>query len=315
MGLFGKLFGSSGRSESGYGALPQHFQTALTDMVGQAGRTLLGGRGDEMFTPMGITPDEQQAFELMRSGLAPTAEGLSDDIGMLMNPYDQYVIDDINREAQGANSILQQNLDAAGQFGSNRQFLGAGDIENRRLNQIGQFRQGQYNRALDTALGRLIDLRGMDINNLMQIGGMERGLDLQTKQAPLEALRNYAQFMSAIPGSSYTRQADPGMLNRMSGFVRGVMTPPGDAGGMAGATGAGGMQQMASLAALSDIREKEDINKIGEIDGINLYTYKIKGSNKTQIGVMAQEIEQIKPEAVTEINGRKHVYYDRIWRH
>lgn len=72
--------------------------------------------------------------------------------------------------------------------------------------------------------------------------------------------------------------------------------------------------QTAALAA-SDIRVKQNINKLGRINGINIYEFEYKPEYKLpegkHIGVMAQEVEHI-PNAVVEINGIKHVNYDII---
>lgn len=65
----------------------------------------------------------------------------------------------------------------------------------------------------------------------------------------------------------------------------------------------------AALLA-SDRRIKEDIVKIAELEnGLNVYSFKYVGSPATHIGLMAQEVEEIHPEAVVEIDGVKHVNY------
>ena len=175
---------------TGFYALPKQYQDLYLGLLGQASDTLLPGGelNTAMFTPLPQTADEARAAEMIRAGLAPTQESLRSDVSMLMNPYNEFVIDDLNRQAQGQNSILNQALSRTGQMGSNRSILGASDIEQQRLGQIGQFRQGQYNQAVNTALGQLANLRQGDISNLMNLGGFERGLDTATRQAPLSAL-------------------------------------------------------------------------------------------------------------------------------
>jgi len=55
------------------------------------------------------------------------------------------------------------------------------------------------------------------------------------------------------------------------------------------------------IGAFSDERMKEDIEKIGKTDdGQNIYSFRYKGSPKTEIGLMAQEVRKRKPEAVME---------------
>lgn len=189
---FGGLFGGGDTTvpATGFYALPEEYQDLYTGLLGQAANVLLpnGQLNTDMFTPLAKTADEQRAFEMAREGLAPTEESLREGVSMLMNPFDDYVTDGMNREAQGQYSILNQAMNSTGQFGSNRSILGANDIEQTRLNNIGQFRQGQYNNAVDSVLGRITDLKGQDITNLMNLGSFDRGLDTQTKQAPYTAL-------------------------------------------------------------------------------------------------------------------------------
>jgi hypothetical protein len=63
----------------------------------------------------------------------------------------------------------------------------------------------------------------------------------------------------------------------------------------------------------SDRRLKTDIKKVGKTEsGLPIYTYKYKGDNKTQMGVMAQDVEKKNPEAVSEVGGYKAVNYKKI---
>ena len=74
-----------------------------------------------------------------------------------------------------------------------------------------------------------------------------------------------------------------------------------------GSTLAGG------LFMLSDRRFKENIKRIGKTaKGLPLYLYNLKGSTVPQIGVMADEAEQMFPDAVREFDGVKMVDYSRV---
>lgn len=66
--------------------------------------------------------------------------------------------------------------------------------------------------------------------------------------------------------------------------------------------------------AMSDERLKTDKHKVGETDdGIGVYKYRFKGSPMMQMGVMAQEVEKKKPEAVmTTRSGYKAVNYPMV---
>ena len=70
------------------------------------------------------------------------------------------------------------------------------------------------------------------------------------------------------------------------------------------------------IGGLSDRRLKTDIKKIGKThDDQSIYSYRFKGSNMPQIGMLADEVEQKHPEAVmTGPDGFKRVNYDRATR-
>ena len=65
---------------------------------------------------------------------------------------------------------------------------------------------------------------------------------------------------------------------------------------------------------MSDKRLKQNIVKLGQLNGHNIYTYQFKSDpKKTHMGVLAQEVEKTKPDAVIEIDGVKHVNYNSIF--
>jgi len=81
-----------------------------------------------------------------------------------------------------------------------------------------------------------------------------------------------------------------------------------------GTVGGNAMSGLGSLAMsiFSDARLKEDIEEVGELyDGQPVYRYRYIGSPAFQIGLMAQDVEKTRPEAVTEIGGYKAVRYDK----
>lgn len=211
MGFFDSFTGktpSQNVAATGLYAAPREIRGAYTWLGGDVGKYLTteGAKAKGMpapetyFTPMAQTADETRAFDMMREGLTPTAESLGRDISMLSNPFDEYVINDINRQAAGDYSILKQALNEAGQMGSNRSVLGANDIDLTRLNQIGKFRQENYNKALDTSLSKLTALRAADAESLLGIGDFQRSLDYQTKQAPISAIMAAGSGIAPLQG-------------------------------------------------------------------------------------------------------------------
>ena len=75
-------------------------------------------------------------------------------------------------------------------------------------------------------------------------------------------------------------------------------------------TGATLLPYLASSA--SDINVKENISQVGMLDnGLPVYLFNYKGDTTPQIGLMAQDVEKVNKDAVTEIDGVKHVYYTK----
>jgi hypothetical protein len=79
-------------------------------------------------------------------------------------------------------------------------------------------------------------------------------------------------------------------------------------------TAEGRATMVSSLPTASDIRLKRNIARVGELDsGINLYRYRYLWSDTTYVGVMAQEVAEIAPEAVRRgADGYLRVDYARL---
>lgn len=70
---------------------------------------------------------------------------------------------------------------------------------------------------------------------------------------------------------------------------------------------------MKAYTMFSDRRLKKNIQQIGKMaNGLNIYSYEYIWGGSTQLGVMAQEVEQVKPEAVFEVGGYKAVDYSKL---
>jgi len=207
--------GSSSSSKSGYSALPKELKEAFNKLgINVEKYTNPSNAGvTNAFSPLGVTQGEQGAMDAINTGFTPNQQTINSDIAMQMNPFDTYVIDEINRQGQGDYSILKQALSEAGQQGSNRQALGANDIDLTRLNQIGQFKQGQYNTALQNALGTLTDNRRQDAASQLGVGDILRQLDLQTKQAPINALQAGTSMIAPFTagGTQSSKTTAPGL--------------------------------------------------------------------------------------------------------
>jgi hypothetical protein len=119
----------------------------------------------------------------------------------------------------------------------------------------------------------------------------------QTAQAGLQAL--YNQFLQ--------QQAYPFQVAQFLGNI--AM----GTGALSGSTTT--TVQPGSIFQTSDIRAKENVREVGKtLDGQPIYAYNYKGDPKTQMGLIAQEVEERHPDAVAKIGGLKAVNYERATR-
>jgi hypothetical protein len=82
---------------------------------------------------------------------------------------------------------------------------------------------------------------------------------------------------------------------------------------LGGATQAAGTAGKLGWSPFSDRRLKTDINRVGTLDnGLPVYTFRYKDDPHQMVfmGLMAQEVEQVHPEAVGERSGFKTVDYE-----
>ena len=186
------------------------FQVAQMSTQERAAQTLAGQTGAGISSIQGA----QRAASLDPS---------SAQFQRFLNPYNQFVLDEINRQSQQAQNQLQAKSVAEGAFGGGRQAIAAGEFERARLGKIGEAQfagfgqalQGfQANQALQAQTGlQAGQLLGQgqtqDIQNLMATGGTERAVE----QAKLEAQRQTAVQTATDP---YQR------LSFLSDIQRGV---------------------------------------------------------------------------------------------
>lgn len=92
------------------------------------------------------------------------------------------------------------------------------------------------------------------------------------------------------------------------------MAGRGGGGGMATRGGGGGGRGGGGGGRRSDIALKHDVVLLGHLaNGLGYYRFSYIGSDKTYVGVMAQEVERVAPNAVTRgSDGYLRVYYDKL---
>jgi len=183
-------------------------------------------------------------------------------------------------------------------MGSNRQNLGANDIDLSRLNQIGSFKQDWYKNAMQNALTTLPGMRSADATGALGAGSYERDINMGTSSAQITALQEIAKAMGILP----TQEGSQTSTSKSSGGI----------GGLLGGGGAGGA--ISAIGGLfSDIRLKENVKEIGTEKGHKIYEFNYIGEPERNIGVMAQDVIKTHPDAVImDESGFYKVNYDAI---
>jgi hypothetical protein len=134
------------------------------------------------------------------------------NISQFYNPFQSFVIDEINRQSAIRQNELAGRSVGAGAFGGARQGIQAAEEENRRLGQVGQAQAQGFQTALSaaqtqqareqSAAAQLANLgqqqqnmAGVDIQRQLTAGGLQR----QLGQAALDAARQTQLQRSAEP--------------------------------------------------------------------------------------------------------------------
>ena len=198
------------------------YQVAAPPPLQQAGFTAAGTTGvgaGALQSGLGALGGAQTL-----AGQTPTTAGLAP----YMNPYQSYVTDEINRQAQLRQNELSAEAVQSGAFGGARQGVASAELDARRLNQIGLSQAGGFSQAMGAyqrqqQLGTQTGLQAAqgygglgqaqqamqqrDIGSLLQAGGVQQ----QLGQQALEAQRM----------TTMTRQYEP--YQRLE-FMKGLMT-------------------------------------------------------------------------------------------
>jgi hypothetical protein len=258
-----------------------------------------------------------------------TPEGFQQGVGGYMSPYLQNAMGSTaaylgNQQAQQRQELIGKTI-ASGAFGGDRgkiaqaalagqQNLASGEI-------LSKMAQQGYSDAAKNYLASL-GAQGALASQLGTLGTGAQTAGLQGAQAvtqaggtpyQIEQSKLAAQYGQFAQGQAYPFQTLGYLANIASGLGAGQ-------GGTSTTTSPGpnvlGQAFGTALAIgslpFSDKRLKEDISEIGEtFDGQPIYSFKYKGDDKTQIGLMAQDVEKKHPEAVGLAGGYKTVDYEK----
>jgi hypothetical protein len=175
------------------------------------------------------------------SGIGSIQTGMQNpNIAGFLNPYQQYVTNEIGRQGQIAQNQLSASAVNAGAFGGGRQGVQQAELQNRTLQAMGQAQQQGFNTALQAsqnqrqqqiAGGQMLGQLGAqqqamslaDINAQMQAGGVQRGIgqagldaqrqtELQRAYEPYQRVEFMKGIMTNLPTtqSSITATTSPG---------------------------------------------------------------------------------------------------------
>jgi len=94
----------------------------------------------------------------------------------------------------------------------------------------------------------------------------------------------------------------------------GARVSAGGGGGFRGGGGGGGRGGGGGGGRRSDIALKHDVVLLGYLDnGLGYYRFSYNGSWKSYVGVIAQEVQVLRPKAVTRgRDGYLRVYYEKL---
>lgn len=160
----------------------------------------------------------------------------------------------------------------------------------------------------DRAIAERANLRAQPINEVAALLGTGQGVqgpqfvNTPTSQiAPTDVSGNY---WNAYQGQLAQQQ----MANQQGNATTGGLF------GLGGTVLGGAMKYgLPLLMAGSDIRMKDNVRRVGYTDdGQPLYFFTYKNDpNTPHVGLMAQDVEKIRPDAVVEIDGMKYVDYGK----
>ena len=151
----------------------------------------------------------------------------------------------------------------------------------------------------------------MGAGTAQQLAGLGTGAQqaaLQGAQAQMAAGQVQQQTQQAQDTAQYQQfLQERGYPFQVAQFLANIAM---GTGALSGSTTSGTSTSPGGF--FSDKRLKDDVKEIGEThDGQPIYSYKYKGDDRTQIGLMAQDVEKKHPEAVGVMGGYKTVDYKK----
>ncbi len=157
-------------------------------------------------------------------------QGIQKDLGQYMNPYQQFVTDQINTNYNtNANNLkgLQNQIGHGSnarlrQLNSSSQTLAQGQNEEARQRALAEANYNNYNQALS--------LRRQTLSDMLSAGGAYQQQQQNLQNAPFNRLSQYGQLLGAVPGgqtqfgATPAEAARPDTLARLGGVASGLQS-------------------------------------------------------------------------------------------
>lgn len=277
--------------------------TGTQSFVGSDGKTITIPRYTQTTT---FTPEQQAIFDASQKAEGNLANLAADQSEFLQGYLDK-PFEFNNQDAETwAYDLASPRLLA--QQGQNETAL-----RNRLINS--GLRPGSS--AWDTEMTRLTNANTDQMNQLALTGrGQAFSENLATRNQPINeitALLSGSQVSNPAQMSGATPQTQVGGVDYAGMVQQNYQNKLNSSGGaLGGLFGLAGSLGGAALSKWSDARVKENIHRVGTLDnGLPVYAYNYVWGGPTEIGLMAQDVERVNPDAVTEIDGIKAVFYGK----
>lgn len=321
---------------------PKEFMKAYKEALGMAREAT--GKPYEQYSGdlvAGLSPTQMQgianvnaaqgmALPAIQRGMEYTgqaAQGVTPELyERFYSPYVKDVANTTFANLMESQAQQQSNLKSgavqSGAFGGDRSGVAQAEMARQQQLANAMSMSNIYNQGY----GQAMTLGGQQVANLGAMGQQMAGLGagaqasvLQGAQAQMAAGAQEQATQQARLQAAYDqwmqRQAYP--YQQAQFFANIAQGLGAGAGGTSSTTAPapnmfsqifGGLGAIGSI--FSDERMKENIEAVGKLnDGQTIYRYNFKGDPKTQIGLLAQEVESHKPGAVTQAKGLKMVNY------
>lgn len=265
-------------------------------------------------------PFYQYGANLTNQGSQSVGPLTKEQIGYYQDPYVKSVVDPTRaalEQQQGQQtSQLKGQQAMSGAFGGDRAGLERANLSRQQTLGMSQAINPLYSQAYQSGVQTAAGQQGVisaDLQRKLAAGQQMAGLGTGAQGA---ALQGAQQQLAAGTAEQQTQQAD--LTARYQQFLQQQGFPYQQAQFLANiAMGTGALSGSTTTTQqpsgfFSDRRLKHDVHEIGEThDGQPIYSYKYNGDNKTQIGLMAQDVEKHHPEAVGVMGGYKTVDYGK----